>query len=91
MFLVDTGFDISVHPKSYGKFDNISSKYKLFAANCPSINTYGQHLIVLDLGLRRIISWPYIVADVTKPIIGADFLVNFGLLVDLKTKNYVIQ
>ena len=58
-------------PKSYGQFNNISSKYKL---------------IVLDLGLRRKFSWPFIVADVTKTIIGADFLVNFGLLVDLRTK-----
>lgn len=38
------------------------------------------------MGLRREFRHPFIVATVSKPIIGADFLVKFGLTVDLKNK-----
>lgn len=61
----------------------------LFAANGSKINTYGHKIIALNLGLRRKFSWPFIIADLTKPIIGADFLKHFGLLVDLQNKRLV--
>lgn len=38
----------------------------------------------MNLGLRRQFKWRFIVADVTKPILGADFLQYYGLLVDIK-------
>ncbi|GBM82790.1 Transposon Ty3-I Gag-Pol polyprotein [Araneus ventricosus] len=41
---------------------------------------------LIDTGLRRTSQWPFLVADVTKPIIGADFLQHFGLLIDLKKR-----
>ena len=34
-------------------------------------------------GGRRF-TWPFLLADVAMPIIGADFLRHFGLLVDLR-------
>ncbi|GFT45275.1 hypothetical protein TNCV_2123551 [Trichonephila clavipes] len=34
-----------------------------------------------DLGLRRVFRWPFITAAVSQPIIGADFLRHYGLLV----------
>ncbi|GBM80311.1 Transposon Ty3-G Gag-Pol polyprotein [Araneus ventricosus] len=40
----------------------------------------------LDLGLQRKLQWPIVIADITKPIIGADFLQQFGLLVKLKKR-----
>lgn len=40
----------------------------------------------VNLGLRRDFISDFIIADVTKPIIGADFLSHFDLLVDLKRK-----
>ncbi|GFT28690.1 retrovirus-related Pol polyprotein from transposon opus [Trichonephila clavipes] len=40
----------------------------------------------LNLGLRRPIIWTFIIADVSSPIIGADFLKHFNLLIDLKKK-----
>ncbi|GBM33186.1 hypothetical protein AVEN_83693-1 [Araneus ventricosus] len=55
-------------------------------ANGTRIATFGTKLLSLDLGLRRTLQWPFIVADVTKPIIGADFLQHFGLLMDLKKR-----
>lgn len=56
----------------------------LFAANGTKINTYGERRISLNFGLRRSLQWTFTVADVSCPIIGADFLRNFGLLVDMR-------
>ncbi|GFT37377.1 transposon Tf2-9 polyprotein [Trichonephila clavipes] len=43
-------------------------------------------MLKLDLGLRRQFTWSFIIANVSKAIIGAYFLKKFGLLVDLKRK-----
>ncbi|CAB0001535.1 unnamed protein product, partial [Nesidiocoris tenuis] len=58
-------------------------KYELFSASGSRIPTYGERLLTLDLGLRRPFTWPFIVASVTQPIIGADLLRHHGLVVDL--------
>lgn len=39
--------------------------------------------------MRRKFVWTFVIANVSRPIIGADFLVNFGLLVDIKRKRLV--
>ena len=54
----------------------------MYAANGTTIRTYGIKTLRLDLGLRRV--WKFIIADVAKPIIGADLLNHFGPLVDLR-------
>ena len=46
----------------------------MYAANGFTINTYGVRTFELDLGLRQAFMWKFVVADVAKPIIGADFL-----------------
>lgn len=56
----------------------------MYAANGATINTYGEVLLQIDLGLRRDFQWKFIIADVERPIIGADFLRTFDLLVDMK-------
>lgn len=60
------------------------AKLQLFAANGTEISTFGQRRLKLDLGLRRQFHWPFIIASVSHPIIGADFLRHFGLLVDIR-------
>lgn len=88
-FLVDTGAAVSVLPPSFPRlhssaFHNCKlSSSSLRAANHSSISTYGQHLLDLDLGLRRQFRWVFVIADVSFPIIGADFLAYFNLTVDL--------
>lgn len=62
---------------------------QLFAANGSIIKVYGQTTLRLDLGFRRDFSWPFIIASVTQPIIGADFLAHFDLMVDLKRNRLV--
>lgn len=85
-FLVDTGSDLCVVPKSLLKECRPKSNYELFAANGSVIHTYGNAHFVLDLGLRRDFTWQFTVADVTKAIIGVDFLSHYNLAVDVRNK-----
>lgn len=62
---------------------------QLYAANGSTITVYGQTTIRLDLGLRRDFAWTFIIASVTQPIIGADFLAHFDLMVDLRRNRLV--
>lgn len=84
-FLIDTGADISVIPlnkNATGKPDD--TIISLYAANGTKIKVYGLERIAVDLGLRREYTWNFIVADVSRPIIGFDFLSHFDLLIDCK-------
>nr|CTR11708.1 unnamed protein product [Calliphora vicina] len=86
-FLIDTGADVSVIPPSFHIPINSSNLgIKIFAANGSQIRTFGTKILHLDLGLRRNFSWNFIIADVSKPIIGSDFLKYYHLLPDLKRK-----
>ena len=87
LFLVDTGANISVVPRSVVKNNSVSaSKYILYAANGTEIKTYGEKTLELDLNLRRSFKWNFVVCEVKQPIIGADFLKYFKLMVDLDDK-----
>ena len=43
----------------------------------------------MDFGLRRAFRWVFIVADLPTPIIGADFLCHYNLLVDVKHQRLI--
>lgn len=88
-FLIDTGSDLCVFPRSELQERRAATSYQLTAANGTTINTYGYAYLNLDLGLRRCYSWRFVVADVTKPIIGVDFLCFYNLMVDCKNQKLV--
>lgn len=85
-FLVDTGAQVSVVPVS--PTDKVSTGSKdhaaplLHAANGSHIKTYGSVYTVLHLGGKKY-SARLLIADVERPLLGADFLHRHGLLVDL--------
>lgn len=84
-FLVDTGAEVSViPPSSLDKRRGPNPNVTLQAVNQSSIDTYGERSLTLDFGLRRTFRWVFIIANVGTPIIGADFLQFFNLLVDIK-------
>lgn len=85
-YLIDTGADLCVYPRSATSGRREKTEYVLSAANNTDINTYGTITLTLNLGLRRDFTWQFVVADVAKPIIGADFLDHFNLLVDIRNK-----
>ncbi|GFS54055.1 hypothetical protein TNCV_3762501 [Trichonephila clavipes] len=88
-FLIDSGSEICVIPPSPTMNKSPQSNFSLFAANNTKIPAYGMVRKELNLGLRRPFIWTFIIADVSSPIIGADFLKHFNLLIDLKKKGII--
>ncbi|GFX86826.1 transposon Tf2-11 polyprotein [Trichonephila clavipes] len=84
--LIDSGSEICVIPPSPTMNKSPQSNFSLFAANNTKIPAYGMVRKELNLGLRRPFIWTFIIADVSSPIIGADFLKHFNLLIDFKKK-----
>lgn len=85
-YLIDTGADVSVIPRSFVEQPVSNSHFKLHAANNTVIDTYGQKLVCVDIGLRRPFYWNFIIVDVRQTIIGADFLHYYQLVVDLRQR-----
>ena len=88
-FLVDTGAAVSVLPPSSTDRKHPQTHFNLQAANGSHIPTFGQKSLTLDLGLRRSFPWIFVVADVGRPLLGADFLHHFHLTVDLNKRTLV--
>ncbi|GBN21741.1 hypothetical protein AVEN_80224-1 [Araneus ventricosus] len=58
----------------------------LSAANSTRIRTYGVVHLNIDIGLRRIFPFAFIIADVSHPILGMDFLTKYAVIFDFKKK-----
>ena len=84
-FLVDTGAEVSVLPATGLDTRTGQSGPSLKAANGSSIKTYGVHTTKLCFASCQY-EWKFIIADVARPLLGADFLRANSLLVDLKGK-----
>ena len=78
-FLVDTGSSYSIIPHMSKQ---PMSGPRLCTADRSPIACWGSCKVHMAVGGRRFM-WTFLLADVALPIIGADFLRNFGLLVDL--------
>lgn len=88
---IDTGADVSVLPLATPTYELRPTNTLLFAANGTHIKVIGEQNVKLNLGLRRELRWPFVVADVTTPIIGADFIRHFDLLIDLGRNRIIDQ
>lgn len=84
-FLVDTGAEVSIFPASGTDARTHPPGPPLFAANGSPIRTFGSRTLSLDLGIKTC-TWPFILAEVSRPLIGADFLRHHELLVDLPNR-----
>ena len=82
-FLVDTGAEVSIIPPTRSDRLRKRESFTLSAINGTAIAMYGQRSLTLNLGLRCTFRWIFIIADINKPLLGADFLHHFGLLVDM--------
>ena len=85
-YLIYTGAAVSVLPNYYANRTSGTACLPLVAANNTTINTYGNCRRVVDVGLKRDYAWTFIVANVKQTIMGADFLIHYSLLVDLKSR-----
>lgn len=75
---------MSIIPPSSTERKRPHESLTLQAVNSTPIVTYGTRSLTLDLGLRHTFRWVFILANVEKPILGADFLRHFNLSVDMK-------
>ncbi|XP_072384572.1 uncharacterized protein [Diabrotica undecimpunctata] len=87
-FLIDTGADLSVLPRKICTATQLSTVC-MYSATGSCIQTYGQKQLTLYLGLAQPVTWTFVVADVTTPILGADFLTYHGISVDMRNKQLV--
>ena len=83
-YLLDTGASVSLIPKEPN--DKADPDYFLKAANGSMIQTYGKQTIELDLGLGLPMKHKFIKGDVTEGILGADFMVKHGIILDMKRR-----
>ena len=83
-FLVDTGAELSVIPAS--KSDKLAHPptTPLTAANGSFIATFGKRKVQFKLG-NELYEWQFVIAEVERPLLGADFLRHAGLLVNVRT------
>ena len=81
--LIDTGAEVSVFPPT--RWERLAQKKgpPLIAANGSNIKCYGHRSMELKLPEGNF-KWKFVLADVSRPLLGADFLRAHNLLVDLR-------
>lgn len=79
---------MSVYPAT--AYDTRSGHFGplLEAANGTPIRSYGKRTISLVFD-GRCFPWDFVIADVTQPLLGADFLCAHNLMVDVKGQRLV--
>ena len=87
-FLVDTGAEVSVFPATPSDLRSARADCTLRAANGTPIRTFGTRSVSFKVN-NRVCTWVFTVADVDKALLGADFLCEYGLLVDIKGRQLV--
>ena len=83
LFLADSGADVSVYPATELDKSATEGSCSLRAANGMGIKTYGtstRHLEFPGITLAH----KFVLADVTKPLLWADFFYALGLCVDFE-------
>ena len=87
-FLVDTGAEVSVVPATGLESRTVKSGPALVAANGSRIKSFGTRKLTLHFNSGTY-HWELVVAQVNKPLLGADFLRANKLLVDMANKQLV--
>ena len=90
-FLIDTGSSISILPyNSYQQHTLRPTGISLTNASGNDIKSYGEFDAIINLPtVRRSFQWSFVVADVTEPILGIDFLAHHSILVDCKNATLI--
>ena len=78
---------MSVTPALPTDKTNKKKSTQLTAANGTTIDSWGTRNIHLDLGKGHQYQHTFMIADVTRPILGADFFVANNISIDLKHKS----
>ncbi|VDL95663.1 unnamed protein product [Schistocephalus solidus] len=81
-FLVDTGAQLSIIPPTTADCRCPNPDLFLQTVNTSPFTTFGTHSLSLDIGLRRVFSWIFVVADIPSVILGVEGLAAFDIMVD---------
>ena len=82
-FLIDSGADESVYPATQA--DRILPRSSdLIAANGTAIRTYGRRRLPISFSDGHHLTQLFWIADVSRPLLGADFFKDQGLLIDFR-------
>lgn len=88
-FLIDTGSAVSIIPTSLCKSSNVPfspSHVNLSSASGQNINVAGELITRVSLPrLRRCYTHSFVIADVTQPILGMDFLSQHTINLDISS------
>lgn len=87
-FLIDTGAEVSIIPPVATDLLCTASTSVLQAVNGSDIKSYGKRTALITIGHKQY-PWDFIIAQVSKPILGSDFLSAHGLMVDIKGKRLI--
>ena len=87
-FLVDSGADVCVFPVPTPNKRQPPSG-RLTAANGSKINTWGLHKLTLNFGNKRTYKQDFYFADVTRPILGANFFATNNVAIDLRGRRLI--
>lgn len=89
--IIDTGAAVSIIPSRYVNNRNITpTPVKLSTATGEGISTHGEANLELAIPLlRRSFTWTFVIAEVSQPLLGFDFLGHFGINIDCKNKKLV--
>lgn len=85
-FLIDAGSDLSLLTAT-AKDRRSPNSMSLFAANETRIATFGNRRLEPDLGFQSPIPWNFVIADIARPIIGADFSNHHNFVVISMVRN----
>ena len=81
-FSIDSGGDESVFPASSSDRSSARSQ-DLIAANGSTIRTYGRRSLSVSFSSRHQTDHSFWIAEVSKPLLGASFFRENGLLIDI--------
>ena len=89
-FLIDSGADESVFPAS--TLDrSLPRSSDLIAANGTAIRTYGRRLLPVSFSDQHVSEHYFWIADVSRPLLGAPYFRDQGLLIDLQNRRLSSQ
>ena len=80
--LLDSGSQISLWPASSNHQKICTSTVQLVAANGTKIKSFGSAQRKIQIGLEKY-SFVFVFVEITRPILGIDFLQHFGMTLDL--------
>jgi len=91
LFLIDTGASVSILPPSVCSTATVTpAATYLVSVDGTPLRVHGECTVsVASRELRRDFSFTFIVAEVTNPIFGIDFLSYFNIIIDCKSHSII--